>query len=65
MSITEIEDEIKKLPTAKLDELARWFGDYHADLWDKQIAEDLENGRFDAALSEIDVEIAAGLAKPL
>ena len=42
-----------------------WFAAYHAELWDKKIAEDLEGGRFDSLLEEIDAEIGAGLAKPI
>jgi len=65
MSIIEIENAIKQLPPEKVNELMDWFTAYHAELWDKQIAEDLENGRFDSLLGEIDAEIEAGLAKPL
>ena len=36
-----------------------------AQLWDKQIEEDLETGRLDALLAEVDDEYEAGLAQPL
>ncbi len=65
MSIVEIETEIKKLPVEKVDELVDWLGNYHAEIWDKRIADDLDAGRLDSVLAEIDVEIEAGLAKPL
>jgi hypothetical protein len=34
-------------------------------MWDKQIEQDLETGRLDALLAEVDQEYAAGLGKPL
>lgn len=65
MSIAEIENEIKKLSTDKVNKLMEWFADYHAELWDRQIAEDADAGRFESVFAEVDSEIAAGLAKPL
>lgn len=65
MSIAEIENEIRKLPFDKVDELMAWFSDYHAQLWDRQIESDLESGRLNGLLAEVDAEIEAGLAKPL
>ena len=65
MSIVEIENAIKNLPPEKVNELMDWFLKYHAEVWDEQIATDLEAGRFDSILSEIDSEIDSGAAKPL
>ena len=42
-----------------------WFADYHAELWDRQIAEDADAGRFESVFAEVDPEINSGLAKPL
>lgn len=64
-SIVEIENEIKRLPADKVDELLDWLGKYQAELWEKRIADDLDSGRFDSLLGEIDAEIEVGLAKPL
>jgi hypothetical protein len=65
MSIVEIENEIKKLPADKVNELVEWLGNYHAEMWETTIEDDLDSGRLDSLLAEIDVEIEAGLAKPL
>jgi hypothetical protein len=65
MSIVEIETAIKKLPVEKVDELFDWLGKYHAEIWEKRIADDLDAGRLDSLLAEVDVEIEAGLAQPL
>lgn len=53
MSIVEIEDAIRKLSPEKVDELMDWFVKYHAEIWDDEIAKDLENGRFDSILADL------------
>jgi hypothetical protein len=65
MSIQEIETAITKLPPEQLGELLGWLADYHHRTWDKQIEEDLEAGRLDAVLAEVDRDYQARLAKPL
>ena len=65
MSIVEIENAIKKLPPDKMKELMDWFVSYHTEIWDKQIAKDLDTGRFDSILEEVDSEIDSGTAEPL
>jgi hypothetical protein len=65
MSIAEIETAIKQLPADQVSELMAWLAGYHEQVWDKQIADDLESGRLDSLLAEVDAEIEAGLAKPL
>jgi hypothetical protein len=65
MGVKEIEAAILGLPAKDLTELMAWFKDYCAQVWDKQIEEDLEAGRLDALLSEVDKEFDAGLAQPL
>lgn len=56
MSVKEIEIAITQLPSADLDELMTWLENYHAEMWDKQIEDDLEAGRLDALLAEVDRE---------
>ena len=65
MSITEIEAAITGLSTNDLSELSEWFRAYEEKLWDKQIEDDLEAGRLDAVLAEVDAEYEAGLSQPL
>lgn len=43
MSIIEIEAAIVQLPADEVIELMSWLERYHAQLWDKQIADDLES----------------------
>jgi hypothetical protein len=65
MSIEEIEAAITTLPAKDVATLMAWLEDYHARVWDKQIEEDLEAGRLDALLADVDKEYHAGLAEPL
>ena len=65
MSVKEIEAAIAKLPPGELVELVSWLQDHHAKVWDEQIADDLEAGRLDAILAEVDAEYKAGLSRPL
>jgi hypothetical protein len=65
MSITEIEAAITKLPAKDVATLMASLEDYHARAWDKQIEEDLEAGRLDALLADVDKEYKSGLAEPL
>lgn len=65
MSVQEIEAAIARLPAGDLAELMDWLRDHAARVWDEQIARDLQAGRLDALLDEVDEEYRAGLARPL
>jgi hypothetical protein len=65
MSVTEIELAIRQLPAGDLAKLMAWLQEHHEQVWDKQIEDDLEAGRLDALLADVDKEYEAGLAKPL
>jgi hypothetical protein len=65
MSVKEIEEAIAQLSPEDLAELSDWFAEFRARLWDEQIERDLEAGRLDRVLEEVDREYQAGQAKPL
>ena len=65
MSVQEIEAVISQLPPTDLAELAQWFGEFQADAWDRQIAQDVRAGRFDAILKRVDEQAEAGQCTPL
>jgi len=65
MSVKEIEAAITQLPVREVTELMSWLAEHHAEVWDKQIEHDLDSGRLNALLAEVDKEYEAGLAKPL
>jgi BioD-like phosphotransacetylase family protein len=62
MKIQELETAIKNLSTKELASLTTWFIDCHEQIWDQQIEDDLDSGKLDQLLDEIDREYAAGLA---
>jgi hypothetical protein len=65
MSIQEIEAAITRLPARELAELMAWLEDYHTQAWGNPIEDDLEAGRLNQLLAEVDREYGAGLGKPL
>lgn len=65
MSVKEIERAITQLPKNELTELMTWLQRHHHEIWDKQIENDLETGRLDALLAEVEAEYSAGEARPL
>jgi len=65
MDIKEIEAAIAELPKKDVVELLRWLEEYHAQVWDAQIEQDLESGRLDSVLAEVDAEYEAGMTQPL
>ena len=65
MSVKELEIAITQLSAQELAGLMAWLEEYHAQMWDRQIEEDLEAGRLDALIAEVDREYEAGLSQPL
>jgi len=65
MSIQEIEQAIKQLPPNELNDLLAWLADYHHQIWDKQIENDLDSGKLDSVIAAAEKEYQAGLARPL
>jgi len=62
MDVQEIENAISQLPRAQLAELATWFEQLHAQLWDAQIEQDVRSGRLDALLDETARDLDSGAA---
>ncbi|WP_435016328.1 hypothetical protein TA3x_003893 [Tundrisphaera sp. TA3] len=65
MGVQEIEAAIARLPAQEFAELMSWLDEYAAQRWDKQIEDDLDSGRLDNLLDEVDREHDAGLSRPL
>jgi len=65
MGVTEIETAITQLSAKDVAKLVGWLENFQAQLWDKQIEEDLEAGRLDELLTEVEKEYEAGLSQPL
>ena len=56
MSVEEIEKALFELPPCEMNALLARVTEHSADVWDKQIADDLDSGRLEALLAEVDKE---------
>jgi hypothetical protein len=65
MSLGELENAVTKLPASELSTFARWFEEYLAETWDRQIEEDIRADRLEEAGRQADAEFEAGRCKPL
>ena len=65
MTVTEIESAIEKLPPNEVSELSEWFAEFEAQIWDEQIAEDLQNGKLKSLIEEAERDFAKGNCQPL
>jgi hypothetical protein len=58
--LEQIEKAIAALPHDDIVALADWFAEFHADLWDNQIAADAEAGRLDKLAATARADVASG-----
>ena len=65
MDVKEIENAIAQLPNSQLAELAKWFEEFHAKMWDSQLERDLENGRLDSLIQEAEQDFESDRCEPL
>jgi hypothetical protein len=65
MTVDDLQREVAKLSPAEVARFVAWLADYQAQLWDQQIADDLDAGRLDRLVQEVEREVAAGRSKPL
>jgi len=65
MDVKEIETAIAQLPPAQVAELADWFVEFHANLWDKQIEQDVKTGRLQSLLDEARQDLESGRCESL
>ena len=65
MDVKEIETAIAQLPPAQVAELADWFDEFRARLWDQEIERDLNSGKLQTMLDEAKDDLESGRCKPL
>lgn len=65
MDIKEIEKAIVNLPPTEIVELAKWFEEFHAQVWDDQIERDLKAGRLNSLLEEAGEDFESNRCTPL
>ena len=63
--LDKIEQDIASLSKAELHKLVDWFAEYHAEVWDKQIAADSETGKLDELAQKALADHKAGLSEML
>lgn len=54
--IKALEEAVQALPPSALAEFRRWFTEFDAAAWDRQIESDASAGRLDALLSEAETD---------
>ena len=63
--LEKIDRDIASLSPKEIWKLAGWFAAHHADLWDKQTAEDAASGRLAAFADQALADHLAGKSTPL
>ena len=63
--LEKIEQDIASLTPGEVAKLARWFAEYQADVWDKQIEDDASAGRLDNLADQALASHHAGKTRPL
>ncbi|MFN7570779.1 MAG: hypothetical protein ACK5TK_04865 [Betaproteobacteria bacterium] len=61
--VASIEKAIVALPAAELAEFRRWFAEFDAAAWDRQIEQDAASGKLDALAREALADYRAGAAR--
>ncbi len=65
MSVDELTKAVAELPPDKLAKFRAWFEVFSADLWDREIEEDIKAGKLDKLADEALAEHAKGLTRNL
>lgn len=65
MSVRDIEENVSRLSKTDLVAFSKWFDEFVADQWDRQIEADALAGKLDAAAHRADEQFEAGLCSPL
>ena len=65
MSVQDLETAVTRLSKEELTQFSKWFEEYVADEWDRQIEADILARRFDAAGKRAKADYEAGRCTPL
>ena len=63
--IDELERQIEALSPKELAAFRRWFSEFDAAAWDRQIDADAASGKLDSLIEEALAEHGAGKTEPL
>ena len=64
-TVKSIEKAVESLPPSDLAEFRRWFSEFDAAAWDKQIEQDAASGKLDGLAAEALADYRAGSAREL
>ncbi len=64
-TVDEISGAVKRLPKKDLARFRKWFAEYDAGVWDRQLAADEKAGELDALIREAQRDHQAGRTNPL
>jgi hypothetical protein len=63
--LEKIEAQVQTLSEKELYEFRRWFQEWDADAWDRQIEADAQAGKLDALAAEALAEYRSGSAREI
>ncbi len=63
--VENIEQEVRDLTPSELDAFRRWFHEFDAQVWDRQIEEDIREGILDKLADEALALLRAGKSKEI
>ena len=64
-NVKTIEKAVESLPSSELAEFRRWFAEFDASVWDKQIEQDAASGKLDGLAAEALADYRAGSPREL
>ena len=64
-TVAEITGAVKRLPKKELARFRKWFAEYDAAAWDRQLESDAGAGRLDTLVREAQREHRTGRTNPL
>ena len=64
-NVKSIEKAVESLPPSELAEFRRWFAEFDAAVWDKQIEKDAASGKLDGLATEALADYRAGPTREL
>jgi hypothetical protein len=64
-TVPEIEAAIRELSPSDLSNFRKWFQEFDADAWDRQVEQDVRSGRLDALAEEAINDLREGRCREL
>jgi predicted esterase len=64
-TVADITGAVKRLPKKDLARFRKWFAEYDASVWDRQLKADVTVGKLDALVREAQRDHRAGRTKAL